>query len=89
MREREQAIAAHLPQVYSGRCRNISLEESAARAAAGEPFAVRLKIGTEPIRFTTSFAAQWNLPPMQSRTQSLFAPRACPCITTWSRSMTH
>ncbi len=50
-REREQAIAAHLPQVYSGRCRNISLEESAARAAAGEPFAVRLKIGAEPISF--------------------------------------
>jgi nondiscriminating glutamyl-tRNA synthetase len=50
-REREQAIAAHLPQVYSGRCRNISPEESAARAAAGEPFAVRLKIGVEPISF--------------------------------------
>lgn len=49
--EREQAIAAHQPQVYSGRCRNISTEESAARAAAGEPFAVRLKIGPEPIRF--------------------------------------
>ena len=50
-REREQAIAAHLPQVYSGRCRNISPEESAARAAAGEPFAVRLKIGSDPISF--------------------------------------
>jgi nondiscriminating glutamyl-tRNA synthetase len=50
-REREQAIAAHLPQVYSGRCRNISPQESAARAAAGEPFAVRLKIGAEPILF--------------------------------------
>jgi nondiscriminating glutamyl-tRNA synthetase len=50
-REREQAIAAHLPQVYSGRCRNISPEQSAARAAAGEPFAVRLKIGADPISF--------------------------------------
>jgi nondiscriminating glutamyl-tRNA synthetase len=49
--EREQAIAAHLPQVYSGRCRNISPEESASRAAAGELFAVRLKIGPEPIVF--------------------------------------
>jgi glutamyl-tRNA synthetase/nondiscriminating glutamyl-tRNA synthetase len=49
--ERDAAIAAHQPQVYSGRCRTISAEESAARAAAGEPFAVRLKIGAEPIRF--------------------------------------
>ena len=50
-REREQAVVAHLPQVYSGRCRNISREESAARAAACEPFAVRLKIGPDPIAF--------------------------------------
>ncbi len=50
-REREQAIAAHLPQVYSGRCRNISPDDSASRAAVGEPFAVRLKIGADPIAF--------------------------------------
>ncbi|MHB1936898.1 MAG: glutamate--tRNA ligase [Acidobacteriaceae bacterium] len=50
-REREQAIAGHSPQVYSGRCRNISPDESNARAAAGEPFAVRLKIGPDPIAF--------------------------------------
>jgi glutamyl-tRNA synthetase/nondiscriminating glutamyl-tRNA synthetase len=50
-REREQAIAGHQPQVYSGRCRNISPDESASRAAAGEPFAVRLKIGPNPIAF--------------------------------------
>ncbi len=50
-REREQAIAAHLPQVYSGRCRNISPDDSVPRAAAGEPFAVRLKIGPDPIAF--------------------------------------
>ncbi len=49
--EREKAVAGHQPQVYSGRCRTISPEESAARAAKGEPFAVRLNIGTEPIRF--------------------------------------
>jgi glutamyl-tRNA synthetase/nondiscriminating glutamyl-tRNA synthetase len=49
--EREAAVAHHQPQVYSGRCRAISREESAARAANGEPFAVRLEIGTEPIRF--------------------------------------
>jgi nondiscriminating glutamyl-tRNA synthetase len=50
-REREQAIAAHLPQVYSGRCRSIPPDESAYRAAAGEPFAVRLRIGPDPIAF--------------------------------------
>jgi nondiscriminating glutamyl-tRNA synthetase len=50
-REREQAIAAHLPHIYSGHCRNISPDESASRAAASEPFAVRLKIGPDPIAF--------------------------------------
>ncbi|MEO6965518.1 MAG: glutamate--tRNA ligase, partial [Acidobacteriaceae bacterium] len=49
--EREQAIAAHQPQFYSGRCRNISAENSAVRAASGELFAVRLKIGPDPISF--------------------------------------
>ena len=49
--EREQAIAAHQPQIYSGRCRKLAPGEAEARAAAGEPFAVRLKIGAEPIRF--------------------------------------
>ena len=49
--EREHAVAAHQPQIYSGRCRSISLEESAARAANGEAFAVRLRIGADPIRF--------------------------------------
>ncbi len=49
--EREKAIASHQPQIYSGRCRAISQQESTARAAKGEPFAVRLKIGQEPIRF--------------------------------------
>lgn len=49
--ERAEAIAKHQPQIYSGRCRSISSEESVKRAAAGEPFAVRLKIGSEPIRF--------------------------------------
>ena len=49
--EREQSIAAHQPQIYSGRCRNITPAESAARAASGEPFAVRLRIGPDPIGF--------------------------------------
>ncbi len=49
--EREQAVAAHQPQIYSGRCRNVSPEESAARAGSGEPFAVRLRIGPDPIAF--------------------------------------
>ncbi len=49
--EREKSAADHQPQMYSGRCRAISPEESETRAANGEPFAVRLKIGSEPIRF--------------------------------------
>lgn len=49
--ERKQAIAEHRPQVYSGRCRAVGEEESARRAAAGEAFAVRLKIPDHPLRF--------------------------------------
>jgi glutamyl-tRNA synthetase/nondiscriminating glutamyl-tRNA synthetase len=49
--ERAAAAAAHQPQVYSGRCRAVSAEESARRAAAGELFAVRLRIPEHPIRF--------------------------------------
>ena len=49
--ERRETTAAHRPQVYSGRCRQISEAESAARAANGEPFAVRLRIPNHPLRF--------------------------------------
>ena len=49
--ERREAAAAHKPQVYSGRCRNLSDADSAARASRGEPFAVRLRIPDHPLRF--------------------------------------
>jgi nondiscriminating glutamyl-tRNA synthetase len=49
--ERTASAAAHQPQVYSGRCRAISEEESNRRAATGELFAVRLRIPDHPIRF--------------------------------------
>jgi glutamyl-tRNA synthetase/nondiscriminating glutamyl-tRNA synthetase len=49
--DRQQALATHQPQNYVGRCRAISPEDSAARAAAGESFAIRLKIPDHPLRF--------------------------------------
>jgi nondiscriminating glutamyl-tRNA synthetase len=49
--ERLKAVAEHRPQVYSGKCRVISQTDSEARAAAGEPFAVRLRIPERPLRF--------------------------------------
>jgi len=49
--ERQQAIAAQRPHVYSGRCRHLSAEESATRANSGEAFAVRLHIPDAPLRF--------------------------------------
>jgi glutamyl-tRNA synthetase/nondiscriminating glutamyl-tRNA synthetase len=49
--ERREAAAAHRPQVYSGRCSQIAEADSAARAAKGEPFAVRLRIPDHPLRF--------------------------------------
>lgn len=49
--ERRAAAEAHQAQVYSGRCRGIGDAESKQRAAAGEPFAVRLRIPDHPLRF--------------------------------------
>jgi glutamyl-tRNA synthetase/nondiscriminating glutamyl-tRNA synthetase len=49
--ERVKAAAEHRPQAYSGRCRGVDSEESAERAALGEPFAVRLRIPDHPLRF--------------------------------------
>jgi glutamyl-tRNA synthetase len=49
--ERKKAVEEHGPQVYSGRCRALPPEEVERNLAAGKPFAVRLKIGTEPLRF--------------------------------------
>jgi glutamyl-tRNA synthetase/nondiscriminating glutamyl-tRNA synthetase len=50
-RQREEAMAEHLQPNYPGTCRNLTLQESERRRAAGEPFAIRLKIPEKPIRF--------------------------------------
>lgn len=49
--ERAEAVAAHTAQVYSGRCRALDQATIEANIAAGKAFAVRLKIGSEPLRF--------------------------------------
>jgi nondiscriminating glutamyl-tRNA synthetase len=49
--ERQQAVERHLPQVYSGRCRSLKAKIIKKNLEAGKPFAVRLKIGEEPLRF--------------------------------------
>ena len=49
--ERAKAVAAQGSQVYSGRCRNLPPAEIEENLAAAKPFAVRLKIGAEPLRF--------------------------------------
>lgn len=49
--ERARAIEEHKPQVYSGKCRAIDAAASAERAAANEPFAIRLRIPDAPLRF--------------------------------------
>jgi nondiscriminating glutamyl-tRNA synthetase len=50
-RDRQQAIAEHRPQVYSGKCRQCDPAESRQRRAAGEAAAIRLKIPEHPIHF--------------------------------------
>jgi nondiscriminating glutamyl-tRNA synthetase len=49
--ERKQAAAEHLPQMYSGRCRNLAPTTINQNLAAAKPFAVRLKIEDHPLRF--------------------------------------
>lgn len=50
-RERQQAIAEHRPQVYSGKCRECDPAESRRRRESDEPAAIRLKIPEHPIHF--------------------------------------
>jgi glutamyl-tRNA synthetase/nondiscriminating glutamyl-tRNA synthetase len=60
--ERAAATAAHQPQVYSGRCRAVSMEDSRRRAADGELHAVRLRIPDHPIRFTDLVRGEVEFP---------------------------
>jgi glutamyl-tRNA synthetase/nondiscriminating glutamyl-tRNA synthetase len=50
-RQREQAMAQHLPPNYPGTCRNLAPQEAERRRLQGEPCAIRLKIPQQPIRF--------------------------------------
>jgi len=49
--ERQVALREHRTQVYSSKCRVLTPEEAITRAAAGEPFAVRLAVPDAPLRF--------------------------------------
>jgi glutamyl-tRNA synthetase/nondiscriminating glutamyl-tRNA synthetase len=49
--ERKALADRQLPQVYSGRCRNLTPKVIKRNLAAGLPFSIRLKIGEEPLRF--------------------------------------
>ena len=49
--ERKLYASRNMPQVYSGRCRELSERALQKNLTAGLPFAVRLKIGDEPLRF--------------------------------------
>lgn len=49
--ERKALAEREMPQVYSGRCRNLTPKVIKRNLAARIPFAIRLKIGEEPMRF--------------------------------------
>lgn len=49
--ERRMLAGRNLPQVYSGRCRTLTSKIVQRNMNAGVPFAIRLKIGEEPLRF--------------------------------------
>ena len=50
-RERLEAAEKHLPQVYSGKCRQCDPAEARRRRESGEAAAIRLKIPEHPIHF--------------------------------------
>ena len=50
-RERQLALSQHRTQVYSGKCKLLTPQESRARVDASEPFAVRLAVPDTPLRF--------------------------------------
>jgi nondiscriminating glutamyl-tRNA synthetase len=51
--DRAHALAAGQPAVYSGRCRNLTREQSAGRIAAGEKPAIRFRVPEDrEVRFT-------------------------------------
>ena len=74
--ERAQAVKEHRPQVYSGRCRTLPTETIEQNLAAGKAFAVRLRIGVEPLRFhdivrgIVEFAAETVSDPILVRSAS-------------------
>jgi nondiscriminating glutamyl-tRNA synthetase len=49
--ERQLALSEHRTQVYSGKCKTLTVTEAQSRAAAGEGFAVRLALPGAPLRF--------------------------------------
>ena len=74
--ERALAVKEHRPQVYSGRCRGLGRTEIEANLAAGKPFAVRLEIGPDALRFRdmvrgpVEFAAETVSDPILVRSAS-------------------
>lgn len=49
--ERRQATAEHRTHIYSGKCRNLSKQETRENLLRGKTYAVRLKVPDHPIRF--------------------------------------
>lgn len=49
--ERTTQAEKQLPQVYSGKCRNLPLKVVRKNVEAGMPYTVRLRIGEQPLRF--------------------------------------
>jgi nondiscriminating glutamyl-tRNA synthetase len=74
--ERALAVKEHRPQVYSGLCRTLTAETIEQNLAAGKAFAVRLRIGAEPLRFhdivrgSVEFAAETVSDPILVRSAS-------------------
>jgi glutamyl-tRNA synthetase/nondiscriminating glutamyl-tRNA synthetase len=78
--ERRLAAANRQPQVYSGRCARLTPKAIRKNLEAGKPYAVRLRIGEQPLRFhdmvrgTVEFPAETVSDPILVRSGSSGAP---------------
>ena len=61
--DHKKAVAEHSPLVYSGRCRELGPRTVKKYLDAGKPFAVRLRIGEEPLRFHDLVRGTVEFPP--------------------------
>ena len=83
-KDRELAMAEHRPPNYSGKCRNIDLDQAKENALPANRAPSAFAFPSGPFAFTTSSTALSNFRTRWSATPSFSVRAACRFTTTWS-----